>query len=156
GQGEALPWLVASMGSSAALVFAVPASPMAQPWPVVGGSSLSALVGFAAGMAFGHGALACGLGVGLAIAVMSATRSLHAAGGAAALTGVIGGSLVNPAGWWSFLAPVALNAVVLVAVGWAFHRLLSGHPYPHRQPEESATADPLPSERVGVRDEDLD
>jgi CBS domain-containing membrane protein len=155
GQGEALPWLVAPMGASAVLLFAVPSSPMAQPWPIIGGNSLSALVGFAVGQALGHGAIACGLAVGLAIAVMSVTRSLHPPGGAAALTGAIGGSLVDSAGWWFPLAPVALNAVVLVAVGLLFHRL-SGHPYPHSQAPESATEDPPPTQRDGVREEDLD
>jgi CBS domain-containing membrane protein len=155
GDGEALPWIVAPMGASAVLLFAVPASPMAQPWPIIGGNSISALVGFAVGQALGHGAIACGIGVGLAIAAMSVTRSLHPPGGAAALTGVLGGSLVDSAGWWFPLAPVALNAVVLVAVGLAFHRL-AGHPYPHRQSPETPTEDPPPSRRVGVRDEDLD
>jgi CBS domain-containing membrane protein len=156
GDGEATPWLVAPMGASAVLLFAVPASPMAQPWPIIGGNSLSALTGFAVGSALGHGAVACGIGVGLAIGVMSATRSLHPPGGAAALTGVIGGGLVDPAGWWFPLAPVALDAVLLVAVGLAFHRL-SGHHYPHPQaPASGATEDPPPTERVGVRDEDLD
>jgi CBS domain-containing membrane protein len=155
GQGESLPWLVAPMGASAVLLFAVPASPMAQPWPIIGGNSLSALVGFAVGQELGHGTLACGLAVGLAIGVMSLTRSLHPPGGAAALTGVLGGSLVDSAGWWFPLAPVALNAVALVAVGWLFHRL-SGHPYPHPQTLESTTRDPLPTQRVAVRDEDLD
>jgi CBS domain-containing membrane protein len=155
GDGEALPWLVAPMGASAVLVFAVPASPMAQPWPVVGGNTISALVGFAVGQALGHGAIACGLGVGLAIGVMSVTRSLHPPGGAAALTGVIGGSLVDSAGWWFPLAPVALNAVVLVAVGLLFHRL-SGHPYPHRQVPAAPTVDPPRPARVEVSDADLD
>jgi CBS domain-containing membrane protein len=155
GDGEALPWLVAPMGASAVLVFAVPASPMAQPWPVIGGNTISALVGFAVGQAIGHGAIACGLGVGLAIGVMSVTRSLHPPGGAAALTGVIGGSLVDSAGWWFPLAPVALDAVVLVAVGLLFHRL-SGHPYPHRQVAAAATGGPPRAERVEVREEDLD
>lgn len=156
GQGEALPWIVAPMGASAMLLFVVPASPMSQPWPIVGGNALSASVGFAVGAWLGHGVFACGLAVGLAIALMSVTRSLHPPGGAAALTGVLGGSLVDSAGWWFPLAPVALNAVVLVAVGWLFHRLLSGHPYPHPQVPAPLTRDPLPSERVGVRDEDLD
>lgn len=156
GDGEALPWIVAPIGASAVLLFAVPASPMAQPWPIVGGNTLSALVGFAVGEAFGHGAIACGLAVGLAIAVMSATRSLHPPGGAAALFGALGGALVEDAGWWFPLAPVALNALILVAVGWVFHRYLSGHPYPHSQAPAAVTRDPLPSERVGVRDEDLD
>ncbi|HEY5332281.1 MAG TPA: HPP family protein [Solirubrobacterales bacterium] len=155
GDGEALPWIVAPMGASAVLLFAVPASPMAQPWPIVGGNTLSALVGFAVGQAFGHGALACGLGVALAIGVMSLTRSLHPPGGAAALTGVIGGSLVDSAGWWFPLAPVALDAVVLVALGWLFHRF-SGHPYPHPQSLEPATPGPPPADQVTVSDEDLD
>jgi CBS domain-containing membrane protein len=155
GDGEALPWLVAPMGASAVLLFAVPSSPMAQPWPIIGGNTLSALVGFAVGQALGHGAIACGLAVGLAIAAMSVTRSLHPPGGAAALTGAIGGSLVDSAGWWFPLAPVALNAVVLVAIGYLFHRL-SGHPYPHVAAPEPATADPSPTRRVGVREEDLD
>jgi CBS domain-containing membrane protein len=155
GDGEALPWIVAPMGASAVLLFAVPASPMAQPWPIIGGNALSALVGFAVGEALGHGAIACGIGVGLAIGVMSVTRSLHPPGGAAALTGVLGSALVSDAGWWFPLAPVALDAVVLVAIGWAFHRF-SGHPYPHPKAPEQATQDPLPTVRVGVRDEDLD
>jgi CBS domain-containing membrane protein len=155
GDGEALPWIAAPIGASAVLLFAVPASPMAQPWAIIGGNSLSALTGFAVGQALGHGAIACGIGVGLAIGVMSVTRSLHPPGGAAALTGVIGGSLVDSAGWWFPLAPVALDAVLLVAVGWLFHRL-SGHPYPHRQPPDSPTSDPLPTARVGVSEEDLD
>jgi CBS domain-containing membrane protein len=155
GQGEAAPWLVAPIGASAVLLFAVPASPLAQPWPIVFGNSISALIGFAVGRALGHGALACGVGVGLAIAVMSVTRSLHPPGGAAALSGVIGGSLVDSAGWWFPLGPVALDAVLLVAVGWAFHRFISGHPYPHRVPARAPTTAAQP-ERFEVRDEDLD
>jgi CBS domain-containing membrane protein len=156
GGGDALPWIVAPMGASAVLLFVVPSSPMSQPWPIVGGNALSAFVGFAVGQALGHGAIACALAVGLAIAVMSLTRSLHPPGGAAALTGVLGGSLVESAGWWFPIAPVALNALVLISVGWLFHRYLSGHPYPHVQAPAAVTRDPLPSKRVGVRDEDID
>lgn len=39
------PWMVASLGASAVLVFGMPSSSLAQPWPVLGGSTLSALVG---------------------------------------------------------------------------------------------------------------
>src|SRR3954468_549563 len=42
---ELLPLLVAPIGASAVLVFAVPASPLAQPWSVLGGNVVSALVG---------------------------------------------------------------------------------------------------------------
>ena len=41
------PWMVASLGASAVLVFGMPSSPLAQPWPVIGGNTISALVGVA-------------------------------------------------------------------------------------------------------------
>lgn len=130
GHDDAVPWIVAPMGASAVLLFAVPTSPMAQPWPTVGGNALSALVGLLVGRALGDGALACGLAVALAVVVMSLTRSLHAPGGAASLTAVLGGSSVASAGWLFPLAPVASSALALVALAWGFHRL-TGHAYPH-------------------------
>lgn len=42
---SATVWLVAPIGASAVLVFTAPASPLAQPWSVVAGNSLSAVVG---------------------------------------------------------------------------------------------------------------
>jgi CBS domain-containing membrane protein len=129
--GLPLPAIVAPMGASAVLVFAVPASPLAQPWPVIAGNTLSALVGIAAGQALGAGPLAAGVAVGVAILAMSLTRCLHPPGGAAALTAVIGGPAVAAAGWRFALAPVALNSLTLVACGLLFHRF-AGHRYPHR------------------------
>ena len=38
-------WLMASLGASAFLVFVLPGSPMAQPWAVIAGNTLSALLG---------------------------------------------------------------------------------------------------------------
>lgn len=123
--------LVAPMGASAVLVFAVPASPLAQPWPVIGGNTLSALVGIAVARAVPEPALAAGVAVGGAIALMSLTRSLHPPGGAASLLAVIGGSAVEAQGWAFAFVPVAANAAVLAVTGVLFHRL-SGHSYPHR------------------------
>ena len=40
-------WLMASLGASALLVFALPGSPMAQPWAVIAGNTVSALIGAA-------------------------------------------------------------------------------------------------------------
>ena len=125
------PAVAAPIGASAVLVFAVPASPLAQPWPVVGGNVLSALVGVALVRVLGPTPLAAGLAVAGAIGVMSLARCLHPPGGAAALTAVIGGPAVTGAGWLFALAPVGINAVLLAAIGWCFHRL-SGHRYPHR------------------------
>jgi CBS domain-containing membrane protein len=124
-------WLVAPIGASAVLVFAVPASPLAQPWPVIGGNILSALAGVVVANSATSHELAAALAVGLAIAVMSMARCLHPPGGAAALTAVIGGPAVHALGWNFPILAVGLNSILLVAAGIAFHRF-SGHSYPHR------------------------
>ena len=36
----ATPWIVAPIGASAVLLFAVPASPLAQPWSIIGGNGV--------------------------------------------------------------------------------------------------------------------
>lgn len=128
---DAAVLIVAPMGASAVLIFAVPASPLAQPWPVIAGNTLSALVGVAVAALVPVPAVAAGMAVALAILLMSLTRSLHPPGGAAALLAVVGGAEVAAAGWTFAIVPVALNAVILAAVGVLFHRV-SGHNYPHR------------------------
>src|SRR6202012_5559167 len=89
--GAAAPWMVAPLGASAGLVFCVPASPLAQPWSVVGGNTLSALVGVASMAAFGTTPAGAGVAVGAAIITMFALRCLHPPGGASALLTVLAG-----------------------------------------------------------------
>lgn len=127
---ENLPIIVAPLGASAVLVFAVPASPLAQPWSVVGGNTLSALAGVLCFKAIPDLAFAAGAAVGLAILIMSLCRCLHPPGGAAALTAVIGTQDIHAAGFYFAFAPVALNSIALVSFAMFFHRL-SGHTYPH-------------------------
>lgn len=126
-----VPLLVAPMGASAVLVFAVPASPLAQPWSVVGGNVISALVGVTAARFVPFPHLAVGLAVGGAILAMSLLRCLHPPGGAAALTAVIGGPAILGAGYTFPFVPIAINALLLVMMGIIYHRA-SGHSYPHR------------------------
>lgn len=121
------PWIVAPLGASAVLVFGLPASPLAQPWSVVGGNSLSALVGASCGLLIPDPVWAGAIAVGLAIAVMFATRCLHPPGGAAALLSSMAGASLSFA-----LFPVAVNSVLLVLVGVAYNSL-TGRRYPHRQ-----------------------
>ena len=42
---QASLWLIAPMGASAVLLFAVPSSPLAQPWSIMGGNFVAAVVG---------------------------------------------------------------------------------------------------------------
>ncbi|CCM95110.1 Probable transmembrane protein [Klebsiella pneumoniae subsp. pneumoniae ST512-K30BO] len=62
--GEVNLWFIAPMGASAVLLFGVPSSPLAQPWSIVGGNVLSALIGVTVGMLVPDAALACGSGGG--------------------------------------------------------------------------------------------
>ena len=128
GAGLPVPWMVASLGSSAVLIIAMPSSPLAQPWPVLAGSVLSYMVGVACATLVPHVALACGAAVGLAVAVMLALRCLHPPGGAMALFAVL-----NPQDGAAFAVfPVLLNMLALVLMGMAFNHL-TGRSYPHAQ-----------------------
>lgn len=143
-----LPLLVAPMGASAVLVFAVPASPLAQPWSVIGGNVVSALVGVVAARFVPVPHLAAACAVGGAILAMSLLRCIHPPGGAAALTAVIGGPAILASGYAFPFVPVGVNAVLLTVAGLLFHRL-SGHSYPRRVtakegPQQAETAAPIP------------
>jgi CBS domain-containing membrane protein len=159
GQGPHIPLIVAPMGASAVLLFAVPASPLAQPWSIIGGNTISAFMGVLAAHFIPNPVMAIGVGVSLAIAAMSLTRCLHPPGGAAALTALIGGPAVTSAGFLFPLFPVCLNSVILVALGIAFHKI-SRRNYPH-VPVPAAvnmhgTADLPPPLRVGFTSDDVD
>ena len=159
GQGPDIPLIVAPMGASAVLLFAVPASPLAQPWPIIGGNTISAFMGVLAAHLIPDPVVAIGVGVSLAIAAMSLTRSLHPPGGAAALTALIGGPAVTSAGFLFPLFPVCLNSVILVGLGIAFHKI-SRRNYPHVPVPVPAnthgTADLPAPLRAGFRSEDVD
>ncbi len=115
GPGSTL--VVASMGASAVLIFAVPHGALSQPWPVIGGHLLSAGIGVTAAHWIPPTALAGPLAVGLAIVTMHYARCLHPPGGGTALAAVIGGAEIQALGYSYLLAPVLINAVLLVAAG---------------------------------------
>ena len=136
-----LPIIVAPLGASAVLVFAIPASPLAQPWPVIGGNIVSALMGVAAFNLIPNLALAAGVAVGAAILAMSLMRCLHPPGGAAALTAVIGSHGIHAAGYSFAFAPVGINSVALISLAMFFHRA-TARSYPHHPadiPDAAAT-----------------
>ena len=60
GKDAGLPYLVAPMGASAVLLFAVPASPLARPWAVFAGNVISTTVGVASSKLLGDPLLAAG------------------------------------------------------------------------------------------------
>ena len=87
--------LVASMGASAVLLFAVPHGPLSQPWALVGGHLVSAVIGVACARLDTPPFVAAALAVALAICAMYYLRCIHPPGGATALTAVAGGQSVH-------------------------------------------------------------
>lgn len=154
-------FMIAPMGASAVLLFAVPASPLAQPWSVFGGNVISGLIGVACVRWFGDSMplpVLGGVATGLAIAAMFALRCLHPPGGAVALTTVLGGPVVHAAGFEFVLLTVAIDTALLVAVAIVYNNL-TGRRYPHLQhkPDNThGTQDAAPTVRLGFKPEDLD
>src|SRR5471032_1488176 len=155
-------FMVAPIGASAVLLFALPASPLAQPWAAIGGNVVSGLVGAACVRWLGDSLslpLLGALATGLAIAAMFALRCLHPPGGAVALTTVIGGPAVQAAGFGFALGPVLFNSMLLMLAAVVYNKL-TGRRYPQRQqaahPHPHATRDEPPTLRMGFTPDDLD
>lgn len=129
GTGSAI-FVIASMGASAVLLFAVPHGQLSQPWPVLAGHGISAAIGVFCSHHLGHDWLAAGCAVGLSIGVMHQLKCIHPPGGATALTAVVGGDAVRELGfqfvWW----PVMTNALIMVGIAIIFNWSFVWRRYP--------------------------
>lgn len=137
GSGAALPTLIAPMGASAVLLFAVPSSPLAQPWSILGGNLVSAIVGVTAAASIADPVIACAVAGSVAIASMMLLGCLHPPSGAVALTAVLGGPVVHDLGYGFVLWPVGVNSVLLLLSALVFNNL-TGRSYPHVAPSQPA------------------
>ncbi len=157
--------LIAPLGASSVLLFAVPASPLAQPWSIVGGNLVAGLVSLFVGSLMPQPELAAALAVGLSIAAMASLRCLHPPSGAVALLAVMEAGKAADHGLGFLLWGVMANSVLLLLAAVLYHRL-TGHLYPEflRRPaqpsstpaaQEAATAR-IVSEVLTDSDEILD
>ena len=122
-------WLMASLGASALLVFALPQSPLAQPWAVVAGNTLSALVGITCANLIPDPIWAMALAASISILGMFMLRCLHPPAAAVALIAVLGG--ISHYRYAFF--PVMVDSALLVLAG-AVYSNLTGKSYPNRPP----------------------
>ncbi len=120
-------WLMASLGASALLVFVLPGSPMAQPWAVIGGNTLSALIGIACSNWVASPILGLPLAASLAILGMFILRCLHPPAAAVALIAV----LSNIVHYRYAFFPVMVDSILLILVG-ALYTNITGKVYPNR------------------------
>lgn len=123
-------WLMASLGASAFLVFVLPGSPMAQPWAVIGGNTLSALIGIVCFHVIGAPIIALPAAAALSILGMFLLRCLHPPAAAVALIVVLG--QISHLRYAFF--PVMIDSMLLILAG-AIYSNLTGKVYPNRPPK---------------------
>jgi CBS-domain-containing membrane protein len=129
--GSDLVMIIGSFGASAVLLYGAVKSPLAQPRNLLGGHILSAIIGVACfHLLGGQPWLASAMAVATAIAVMHATKTLHPPGGATALIAVIGSSKIHALGYLYVLMPVALGAVIMLAVALLVNNIPKSRSYP--------------------------
>ncbi|SFV29793.1 HPP family protein [Hyphomicrobium facile] len=121
---DVAPLLIAPFGASCALVFGAPASPLAQPYNVVGGHLVTAACGLLVTTCIGSSPIAIALGVGIAISAMLPTDTLHPPAGANPIVIAFAHS-----GRPFLVAPILTGAAFIVICSSLFHRHVTGHSY---------------------------
>lgn len=158
-KGAGLPILVASLGASAVLMFAIPHSPLSQPWSVMGGNIVSILIGVTCAQYFSDLIIAASISVGVSLFAMQILRCLHPPGGAMALLPILGDASVHELGYRFVLQPVGMNLLILLIAGLVINNLLPGRRYPARPlpPRDDIHKhdDPAALDRLGVNQADL-
>ena len=159
-QGNGLQIMITSMGASAVLLFATPHSPLTQPWPLVAGHAISALIGVTCAIQVPDIWLAAALAVSLSILAMLLTHSLHPPGGAIALLPVLDHhEHVLALGYQFVVAPVMLNVLVILLVALLVNNLLPGRRYPSSPlattDKQHRHEDQRPLDRLGINKDDL-
>jgi len=123
----AFPLMFVPFATSIVLVMGTPDAEPAQPRALVGGHLISTLVGMLMLSITGPSPWAAALAVGLAMAVMHATRTFHPPAGIDPLI-VVAQDMP-----WSFLiAPVAVGALLLACFAWSWHNLVRREAWPER------------------------
>ncbi|MDD5295890.1 MAG: HPP family protein [Rhodocyclaceae bacterium] len=148
--------LLPPLGASAVILFALPGSPLAQPWPFLGGSLLSALIGLGCAAVLPHPILAALTAVPLAMLLTSMTRSTHPPAAAQALLFASTGKALLAHGLLHAIAPLLANLAGLFLGVMIVNNLIHGRRYPALPPPSpQRTGDPAPLRRTGIQDEDL-
>lgn len=150
-------YMIAPFGATSVLVFAVPNSPLAQPWSAVVGNCVAAAVGVLACMLTPSSTLCVALAVGVTITAMILLRAVHPPAGAVAMTAALNPEAIRELGFHFVLAPVLTGTLALVGLAMIYARL-TGRRYPFRQfdePGPHGTADHPAMERLGLSREEL-
>lgn len=119
--------VMAPFGATMVLLFALPDSPLAQPRNIVLGHLLTTTVGLLILGWLGVSPVTMGLAVGLSIGLMMLTKSVHPPAGANPLVVMLAAQ-----SWEFLLTPVLTGTLIIVAIGWCYHRYAGLHRYPNK------------------------
>jgi CBS domain-containing membrane protein len=145
------------LAASAVLLFAVSSGALAQPWSILGSYLCATLVGLLVGHWLDHSLIGAALAISLSLLLMCPLRCLHPPGGAIAFCVVFAPVAPGVPAWHP--AVTAVMAALGLLSSALIYNNLTGMRYPRQTtPPADAhhTRDPLPGERVGIRDTDLD
>lgn len=120
-------WLMAPFGATMVILFGLPSSPLAQPRNIIAGHLITAAIGLVVAHILGVHEWTLGLAVGLSIAAMMVTNTIHPPAGANPLLIMLAGE-----NWHFLITPVASGALLIVMFGYVYHRFISGQKYPQR------------------------
>ena len=112
-------WLIPPFGASMVLVMAVHESPLAHPKNVFFGHIISAFSGVLIYAILGFSFFSVGLGVGLAIFLMMATKTVHPPAGANPIIAILGAKGVG-----FLMIPVAAGAAFIVLFAIIYNQLM--------------------------------
>lgn len=151
-------WLLAPMGASAVILFGMAKSPVAQPWPVIGGYLVACIAGLIGASLPAPPSLAAGIAVGLCLWLMARLNCIHPPGGALALLIVLDQRTFMSSVPHT-LALVASNVGLLLCTATMINNLIPGRRYPFKPeaaaPNTHGTLDPLPLQRSDLNHDDL-
>lgn len=123
------PIILASTGASAILIFGMPHVPAAQPWNLVGGHVVSAIVGVSCFKLLPYIIVASAIAIPISMLFMHLLRCNHPPGGATAITAIMGGELIHELGYAFVMAPVFINSIILLSVAMAVATFREKNPF---------------------------
>lgn len=154
------PMIVASMGASAIILFFIPGSPLAQPWPFVGGQLLSAVVGVTCALNITEISTAAAYAVGGSVLIMLLLRCLHPPAAATSLTPIMAGDSITSLGYSFVFVPVAVNVFTMLFLVIIINRWVMNRDYPSPLPVEKKSNQRhtvlAPTHHIGFSEQDLE
>jgi CBS domain-containing membrane protein len=145
---------IASMAASAFLLFAIPHGALSQPWPLIMGHIVSAVIGVSCYQYLGSALISTGLAVSLSVLLMYYLSCLHPPGAATAFFVVTAGEDVHALGFSFIWLVIMTNVLCLLVIAVVFNGLFHWRRYPAHL-FQMPTSEETRVDQLGFSQEDL-